>query len=152
MGKHGKIGGIWRISLYFPFTFPNFPKGKYSGKIAKALSIKGYSASISQFPYFTPFLTLLFFIAYKKGDLLALTEANVASHATDEKTWDVICGRDVTAAEATAMVTNGVEFDIFYAGKFNAAAVSLNGTKLAANKIAAARAKAIKNRIELAKV
>ena len=90
--------------------------------------------------------------AYKKGDLLALSEANVASHATDEKTWDVICGRDVTAAEATAMVTNGVEFDIFYAGKFNAAAVSLNGTKLAANKIAAARAKAIKNRIELAKV
>ena len=90
--------------------------------------------------------------AYKKGDLLALSEANVASHATDEKTWDVICGCDVTAAEATAMVTNGVEFDIFYAGKFNAAAVSLNGTKLAANKIAAARAKAIKNRIELAKV
>ena len=90
--------------------------------------------------------------AYKKGDLLALSEANVLTHATDEKTWDVICGRDVTAAEATAMVTNGVEFDIFYAGKFNAAAVSLNGTKLAANKIAAARAKAIKNRIELAKV
>ena len=89
---------------------------------------------------------------YKKGDLLALSEANVLTHATDEKTWDVICGRDVTAAEATAMVTNGVEFDIFYAGKFNAAAVSLNGTKLAANKIAAARAKAIKNRIELAKV
>ena len=39
--------------------------------------------------------------AYKKGDLLALSEANVASHATDEKTWDVICGQDISADEAT---------------------------------------------------
>lgn len=70
MGKNGKTRGIWQGFSYFPFSFPKFPKGKYSGKMAKALYIKGYSASISQFPYFTPFLILLFFIAYKKGDFM----------------------------------------------------------------------------------
>ena len=90
--------------------------------------------------------------AYKKGDLLTLSDANVLTHAVDEKTWDVICKTDITAAEATAMATAGVETPVFYAGMFNVAAVSLNGTKLAENKYAAARAKATKNRIELAKV
>lgn len=90
--------------------------------------------------------------AYKKGDLLALSDANVLTHATDEKTWDVICNCDVTAAEATAMAAAGVEFSILIGGKFSVAAVSLNGTKLATSKYAAARAKATKNRIELAKV
>ena len=70
MGKNGKTRGIWQGFSYFPFTFPNFPKGKYSGKIAKALPIKGYSGLISQFPNFTAFLTVLFFIAYKKGDFM----------------------------------------------------------------------------------
>ena len=70
MGKNGKTRGIWQGFSYFPFSFPKFPKGKYSGKIAKALSIKGYSGLISQFPNFTAFLTVLFFIAYKKGDFM----------------------------------------------------------------------------------
>ncbi|WP_347473236.1 hypothetical protein ABEF86_16095 (plasmid) [Acinetobacter thermotolerans] len=90
--------------------------------------------------------------AYKKGDLLALSDANVLTHATDEKTWDVICTRDISAAEATAMAAASVEVPVYYAGKFNVAAVSISGTKLATNKYAAARAKATKNRIELAKV
>ena len=45
--------------------------------------------------------------AYKKGDLLALSEANVLTHATDEKTWDVICEQDISADQATAMATAG---------------------------------------------
>lgn len=90
--------------------------------------------------------------AYKKGDLLTLSDANVLTHATDEKTWDVICKHDVTAAEATAMAATGVELPILIGGVFNIAAVSLNGTKLTTNKYAAARAKASMNRIELAKV
>lgn len=90
--------------------------------------------------------------AYKKGDLLALSDANVLTHATDEKTWDVVCKNDITAAEATTMAAEGIETPVFYAGKINIAAVSLNGTKLASAKYAAARAKATKNRIELAKV
>lgn len=90
--------------------------------------------------------------AYKKGDLLTLSDANVLTHAVDEKTWDVICKTDITAAEATTMATAGVETPVFYAGMFNVAAVSLNGTKLVESKYVAARAKATKNRIELAKV
>lgn len=90
--------------------------------------------------------------AYKKGDLLALSDVNVLTHAVDEKTWDVICKNDITAAEATEMAAASVETPVLYAGKVNVAAVALNGTKLATNKYAAARAKATKNRIELAKV
>lgn len=90
--------------------------------------------------------------AYKKGDLLTLSDANVLTHATDEKTWNVICNRDATTTEATAMAASGIELPILIGGVFNVAAVSLSGTKLTTNKYAAARAKASMNRIELAKV
>lgn len=90
--------------------------------------------------------------AYKKGDLLALSEANVLTHATDEKTWDVICERDISAAEATAMVTKGVKTPIYIGGDFDIKYVSLNGTKLVTSKYAAAQAKASKNRIKLLEV
>ncbi|ATO20621.1 hypothetical protein BS636_13535 [Acinetobacter sp. LoGeW2-3] len=90
--------------------------------------------------------------AYKKGDLLALSEANVLTHAADEKTWDVICGQDVTAAEATIKAAAGIEIPVYYGGVFSIEAVSLSGTLLAAAKYDAARAKATKNKIELSKV
>lgn len=90
--------------------------------------------------------------AYKRGDLLALSDANVASHATDEKTWDVICGQDITAAEATQMATDAVEMTIHFGGVFSVEGVSLAGVLLAPAKYDAARAKATKNKIELAKV
>ena len=90
--------------------------------------------------------------AYKQGDLLTLSEANVASHATDEKTWEVICGQDITATEATAMAAAGIEMTIHFGGVFSIEGVSLAGTLLEIAKYDAARAKATKNKIELAKV
>lgn len=90
--------------------------------------------------------------AYKKGDLLTLSDANVLTHATDEKTWDVICGQDVTAAEATIKAADGIEIPVYYGGVFSIEAVSLNGTLLAAEEYDAARAQATKNKIELSKV
>lgn len=90
--------------------------------------------------------------AYKKGDLLTLSDANVLTHATDEKTWDVICGQDVTAAEATIKAADGIEIPVYYGGVFSIEAVSLNGTLLAAEEYDAVRAQATKNKIELSKV
>lgn len=90
--------------------------------------------------------------AYKKGDLLTLSDANVLTHATDEKAWDVICGQDVTAAEATIKAADGIEIPVYYGGVFSIEAVSLNGTLLAAEEYDAARAQATKNKIELSKV
>jgi len=90
--------------------------------------------------------------AYKKGDLLTLSDANVLTHATDEKTWDVICGQDVTAAEATIKAADGIEISVYYGGVFSIEAVSLNGTLLSAEEYDAARAQATKNKIELSKV
>jgi len=90
--------------------------------------------------------------AYKKGDLLTLSDANVLTHATDEKTWDVICGQDVSAAEATIKAADGIEIPVYYGGVFNVEAVSLNGTLLTTAQYDAARAQATKNKIELSKV
>ena len=50
--------------------------------------------------------------AYNIGDLLVLSSANVLTHAADASTWDVICGMNLTAAEATAMAADGGEFPI----------------------------------------
>ena len=85
--------------------------------------------------------------AYKYGDLLTLSAANVLTHATDESTWDVICGQDVTAGAA-----DGIEIPVYYGGVFNVEAVSLDGTLLTTAQYDAARAKATKNKIELSKV
>lgn len=90
--------------------------------------------------------------AYKKGDLLTLSDANVLTHATDEKTWDVICGQDVTAAEATIKAADGIEIPVYYGGVFSIEAVSLDGTLLITAQYDAARAQATKNKIELSKV
>lgn len=90
--------------------------------------------------------------AYKKGDLLALSEANVLTHAVDEKTWDVICERDISADQATAMAIAGLKTSVYIGGDFNIESVSLAGVKLTTAKYAAAQAKATKNRINLLKV
>ncbi|MCK4086131.1 hypothetical protein HCY58_03505 [Acinetobacter radioresistens] len=90
--------------------------------------------------------------AYKYGDLLVLSDDNVLTHATDESSWDVICGQNVTAAEATIKAADGIEIPMYYGGVFNVEAVSLNGTLLDKVKYDAARAKATKNKIELSKV
>ena len=90
--------------------------------------------------------------AYKTGDLLTLSNANVLTHAADASTWDVICGQDVTTDQATQMAADGIELPIYYGGVFSVEGVSISGTLLAANQYTAARAKAIKNKIELSKV
>lgn len=91
-------------------------------------------------------------VAYKYGDLLTLSAANVLTHAADESTWDVICGQNVTVAEATIKATDKIEIPIYFGGVFNLEAVTLNGTLLDAAEYDAARAKATKNNIELSKV
>lgn len=90
--------------------------------------------------------------AYKTGDLLTLSNGNVLTHAADASTWDVICGQDITAAQATQMAADGVELPIYYGGVFSVEAVSISGTLLLENQYSAARAKATKNKIELSKV
>lgn len=90
--------------------------------------------------------------AYQEGDLLVLSADNVLTHAADASTWDVICGADVSAAEATVKAADGIEVPIFYGGVFSIEAVKLNGVLLATNTYDAARAKATKNKIELSKV
>ncbi|WP_151829032.1 hypothetical protein [Acinetobacter radioresistens] len=90
--------------------------------------------------------------AYKYGDLLVLSDDNVLTHAADESSWDVICGQNVTAAEATIKAADGIEIPVYYGGVFNVEAMSLNGALLDKAKYDAARAKATKNKIELSKV
>lgn len=90
--------------------------------------------------------------AYNYGDLLVLSDDNVLTHAADESSWDVICGQNVTAAEATIKAAEGIEIPMYYGGVFNVEAVSLNGALLDKMKYDAARAKATKNKIELSKV
>jgi len=90
--------------------------------------------------------------AFKYGDLLTLSDTNVLTHAADESSWDVICGQNVTAAEATIKAADGIEIPVYYGGVFNVEAVSLNGALLDKSKYDAARAKATKNKIELSKV
>ncbi len=90
--------------------------------------------------------------AYNYGDLLTLSDDNVLTHAADESSWDVICGQNVTAAEATIKAADGIEIPMYYGGVFNVEAVSLNGALLDKAKYDAARAKATKNKIELSKV
>lgn len=90
--------------------------------------------------------------AYKEGDLLTLSAANVLTHGTDASTWNVICAVTLTAEEATAVASNGTEIPVYIGGVFSIEAISLAGTALATNQYDAARAQASKNNIQLAKV
>jgi hypothetical protein len=90
--------------------------------------------------------------AYKEGDLLVVSAANVLTHSADESTWDVICGATLTAAQATEAAAKGTEIPYFIGGVFSIEAVSISGVALTADKYDAARAKASKNKIELSKV
>lgn len=90
--------------------------------------------------------------AYKAGDLLTLSDANVVDLAADEKIWNVICGRDVNATEATQMSADGVKLPIYFGGVFSIEAVRLSGEYLVTAKYDAARAKATLNNIEFSKV
>lgn len=58
----------------------------------------------------------------------------------------MICGQDVSAAEATIKAADGIEIPVYYGGVFNVEAVSLGGTLLTTAQYAAARAKATKTK------
>ncbi|ATZ62943.1 MULTISPECIES: hypothetical protein [Acinetobacter] len=90
--------------------------------------------------------------AYKAGDLLVLSDSNVVTHATDEKTWNVVCGQDVTAQQATQMAADGIEIPIYFGGVFSIEAVRIAGEYLEVSKYDSARAKATLNNIEFSKV
>ncbi|MDQ9819255.1 hypothetical protein RFY44_10215 [Acinetobacter bereziniae] len=90
--------------------------------------------------------------AYKAGDLLVLSDSNVVTHATDEKTWNVVCGQDVTAQQATQMAADGIEIPIYFGGVFSIEAVRIAGEYLEVSKYDLARAKATLNNIEFSKV
>ena len=90
--------------------------------------------------------------AYKAGDLLVLSDSNVVTHATDEKTWNVVCGQDVTAQQATQMAADGIEIPIYFGGVFSIEAVRIAGEYLKVSKYDSARAKATLNNIEFSKV
>lgn len=83
--------------------------------------------------------------AYKRGDLLVIAAGtNVATHSNTESgaqaDWHVICLADVTAEQATAKISAGVEMPVYVAGKFDVAEVKLNGVALTASQKLAARA------------
>ena len=90
--------------------------------------------------------------AYKAGDLLTLSDVNVVDHATDEKTWNVVCGQDVTATQATQMAADGVEIPIYFGGVYNIESICLAGVYLDPSKYDSARAKATLTNIEFSKV
>lgn len=79
--------------------------------------------------------------AYKRGDLLIIgAGTNAATHSLNAADWHVICLADMTAEQANAKIAAGIEMPVYVAGKFNAAAVSINGTKLNDTQKLAARA------------
>lgn len=90
--------------------------------------------------------------AYKRGDLVAVSAANVATHAADAGAWQAIVVEDVSAAQATAHVAAGLEIPVYVQGAFDVDVVTLNGTALNAGQKTTARAKALTNKIELRKV
>ena len=90
--------------------------------------------------------------AYKRGDLVAVSAANVATHAADAGAWQAICAVDVSAAQATTHAAAGIEIPVYVQGAFDVDVVTLSGTALDAGQKTTARAKALTNKIELRKV
>lgn len=90
--------------------------------------------------------------AYKRGDLVAVSAANVVTHAADAGSWDAIVIEDMTADQSTYHVTNSLEMPLYVQGAFDVDVVTLNGVALTAPQKVTARAKALKNKIELRKV
>lgn len=94
--------------------------------------------------------------AYKRGDLIAISAANVATHPAITSgvvdAWQAICAVDMTAAQATTHVNSGLEMPVYVQGAFNITVVTVNGTALTTGQYDAVRARAQDNKIELRKV
>lgn len=90
--------------------------------------------------------------AYKRGDLIAVSSVNVATHAADASSWQAIVATDMSAAQSTAHVNAGLEMSVYVQGAFDVDVVTLNSVGLDATQKTAARAKGLTNKIELRKV
>lgn len=95
-------------------------------------------------------------VAYKRGDLIAVSAANVASHPTVTSgvvgDWQAIVVEDMTAEQSTYHANNGLEMPIYVQGAYDLSVVTVNGTKLTAGQYDAVRAQGLNNKIELRKV
>lgn len=95
-------------------------------------------------------------VAYKRGDLIAVSAANVATHpAITSGTvgdWQAIVVADMSAEQSTYHAANNLEMPIYVQGAFDVSVVTVNGTKLTTAQYDAVRAQGLKNKIELRKV
>lgn len=84
--------------------------------------------------------------AYHEGDLLKIdASTNKLVHSTDGKDWSVICAKNYTAAESTNIAAKGIDTSVYISGKFNIAAVKINGQSLTEQQKLDARAHALAN-------
>lgn len=95
-------------------------------------------------------------VAYKRGDLVAVSAANVATHPAITSgvvgDWQAIVVGDMTAEQSTYHANNGLEMPIYVQGAYDLAVVTVNGVKLTAGQYDAVRAQGLNNKIELRKV
>lgn len=95
-------------------------------------------------------------VIYKRGDLIAVSAANVASHPAVTNgvvgDWYAIVVEDMTAEQSTYHANNGLEMPIYVQGAYDLAVVTVNGTKLTEAQYDAVRAQGLNNKIELRKV
>lgn len=80
--------------------------------------------------------------AYHRGDLLVISEDNVATHSSDGTDWHVICAEDVTSDQADKAISEKVEIPVYTQGEFNVNEVKLNNVALNKSQKIKARARA----------
>ena len=69
--------------------------------------------------------------AYKRGDIVAVdADTNVATHPATATGYHAIIAENVSAEQATAHATAGIEIPVYVGGEFDAFECSLDGTKL----------------------
>jgi hypothetical protein len=88
-------------------------------------------------------------VAVKRGDLLKISAANVATLATDPADWDVIAAVSLTVAQATAHAAEAKGYAVYNQGEFNIAKVSISGVALTPAQRPAAMAVGTKRNMEL---
>ncbi|UYZ69971.1 hypothetical protein LP123_07460 [Moraxella bovis] len=79
---------------------------------------------------------------YKRGDLLVVSDKNVATHSADGTDWHVICAVDVTAEQVEKHLTAKKEIPVYTQGEINVEAVRLQGVLLTEEQRTQARARA----------
>ncbi|STY93429.1 hypothetical protein [Moraxella bovis] len=79
---------------------------------------------------------------YKRGDLLVVSDKNVATHSADGTDWHVICAVDVTAEQVEQHLNAKKEIPVYTQGEINVEAVRLQGVLLTEEQRTQARARA----------